>query len=165
MLAHSKPDDAAWLDSRSGRLRRVGKCPRERIVDGKAIVPVEIDSDVMLVKVRINNKVDATMVLDTGASSVAMTRRLADRLGLSEDDGEPFYVGTASGVTIAYRVVLEEVRLGGARVSRVGAAIVPRMRLGPEIDGLLGNSFLAHFSVQVDGAERRLVLSSLENPR
>jgi len=162
MLAFSDPDDGTWLDARSGRLRTLGNCPRERIKDGKATIPVTLDSDVMLVRLRINGRIDATMVLDTGASSVALTSRLAGRLGLSPDRAQAYYVGTANGAALAYRVLLENVKLGGAQVSGVAGAIVPQLDLGPDIDGLLGNSFLSHFRVRVDASKRQVVLETLE---
>ena len=162
MLARRRPDDAEWLESRSRRLRLAGACPRERVEGGEAIVPFSLDSEVMLVRVRFNNRLDATMVLDTGASAVTLTRDFALRLGLSVDDGEPYYVSTAGGAAVAYRVLIDEVRMGGAKVKRVGAAIVPNMQLGDSIDGLLGNTFLSHFRVKVDSASRHVVLETLD---
>ena len=71
-------------------------------------------------------------------------------------------MGTAGGAAAAYRIALAELRLGGARVKRVAAAVVPNMELGENIDGLLGNSFLAHFKVRVDASKKQVILESLE---
>ena len=47
-------------------------------------------------------------------------------------------------------------------MKRVAAAVVPSMELGDDIDGLLGNSFLAHFKVRVDASKKQVILESLE---
>ena len=162
VLVSSPPATVERMRGRSARLRAQGKCPREYVENGKAVIPVEIDSDVLLVEVKINNRISATMVLDTGASTVTLTRSLATRLGVDLAEAEPYFVGTAGGAAAAYRIALAELRLGGARVKRVAAAVVPSMELGENIDGLLGNSFLAHFKVRVDASKKQVILESLE---
>ena len=156
VLAHGNPDRAAGLRARSDRLRRDGGCPRERVEGGRVIVPFQRVQDVMVVDVRINDKVTARMLLDTGASSVALTRPLANRLGLDISKGKPLRVATVGGVVSAQRVLLDSVALGGARVEKVRAAVVEAMVLS-DAEGLLGNSFLSRFDYRVDDARSQIV--------
>ncbi len=158
LLARRAGSGAAERRARSEVLRRDGGCPRERIVGDDVIVPYENKGDVMVVTVKLDDKHEARMILDTGASSVAITRSLANRMNLDTSGAGAFYVATASGLAPAYRVRLKSVALGGARVERVRAAVVDRMQLG-DVEGLLGNSFLSRFQVRVDSATGKVVLS------
>ena len=158
LLALKSAAELETLRRRADRLRIEGGCPRERIEGGVSSVPFQRQHDVMIVSVKISDRYDAKMLLDTGASSVAITRGLADRIGVDPAEGERFWVGTAGGATSARRVSLASVALGGARVERVRAAVVAGMALGDGVEGLLGNSFLSHFQVSVDAETRRVIL-------
>lgn len=88
-------------------------------------------------------------VIDTGATTVAISRHDAKRIGLLyRVDGEPAPVETASGVAAAYRVVFRSVK---ART--LEARNVP----GIVIDGdyptvaLLGQSFLNRLDLRREG--------------
>ncbi len=157
LLGRSSLDSRAGLRERSDQLRKRGGCPRERVEGGKVFVPFEMHQDVMVVQVRINDKITARMLLDTGASSLALTRALANRLALDLSKSKTVMVATAGGATTATRVMLDSVALGGARLEKVRAAVVEAMWLA-DAEGLLGNSFLSRFEVTVDTANSRVVL-------
>jgi aspartyl protease family protein len=80
-----------------------------------------------------------TLLLDTGATQVAIPRALATRLGLVP--GAPMLVVTASGRTTAHSTRLDSLQLGEIRLTDVPALIVPDM---PGDDVLLGMSALKH---------------------
>lgn len=83
------------------------------------------------------------VLVDTGASVVALTREDAHRLGLKLNP-EDFRstVHTASGPGRAARVTLDSVSVAGARVDRVEAMVVEK-GLG---QSLLGMSYLGRLS-------------------
>lgn len=87
-------------------------------------------------------------MVDTGASSVAISSREADRLGIDYRSGQRGWVSTANGMTAAYRVLLNNVRIGGISLN-----MVPGMVL--EGDGmsvaLLGMSFLNQLDMKREG--------------
>ncbi len=89
-----------------------------------------------------------TFFVDTGATSVAIPRKVAQRLNLEEKS--EITVSTANGRTKAYLTRLETVSLGDITLSDVGANISPSMDDDEEI--LLGMSFLKHltFTQQAD---------------
>lgn len=94
------------------------------------------------------------MLVDTGASIVALTGRDADALGLywSEDDLRPIGRG-ASGVVHGVPAVINTMEVGRFEARNVEAAIIP--------DGLgvslLGQSFLSKIdNVEISGDEMRL---------
>jgi aspartyl protease family protein len=90
----------------------------------------------------INGKRIQYMV-DTGASTIAIGRTDAERLGLSYQAGEPVRMNTANGIAQGWRLKLESVRIGDVEVFGVDAIVMPQ----PMPYVLLGNSFLASFQM------------------
>ncbi|HIA02687.1 MAG TPA: TIGR02281 family clan AA aspartic protease, partial [Myxococcales bacterium] len=140
----------------SKSLRDSGQCSRFSGLEGEVVVPIRHQGNVMFVDVMINKKA-AVLVLDTGASTVALSREFANRIGLDTSKGSRGVVTTASGLARVTRVQLDSVAVGSASLQKVGATVLNSMRLG-NADGLLGNSFLSHFDVRVDSAKSRLIL-------
>jgi aspartyl protease family protein len=83
------------------------------------------------------------VLVDTGATGVAISRRLADDLGL--ESRSAIRTVTANGETVAYTTRLESVQLGGIEARDVAAIIAP----GLGGDALLGMSFLARMDVRL----------------
>lgn len=93
-----------------------------------------------------------TMLVDTGATSIAIGMSDADRLGLDYKSGVPIRLMTANGAANGWRVKLNSVRLGDVDVYEVDAVITPTSM--PFV--LLGNSFLSRF--EMNRANDQLVL-------
>ncbi|MGZ5819613.1 MAG: retropepsin-like aspartic protease family protein [Burkholderiaceae bacterium] len=79
-----------------------------------------------------------TMLVDTGASMIALPAADAVRLGINYKKGQAAYVNTANGTVPAYRVTLNSVKVGDIVINQVDA-LVQETGL-PFI--LLGMSFL-----------------------
>lgn len=88
------------------------------------------------------------MLLDTGATLIALPASEAVRLGIDYKKGTPGYVNTANGVAPAFRVKLNSVRVGDIEINQVDA-LVQEQGL-PII--LLGMSFLNRTEMRRDGA-------------
>ena len=86
-------------------------------------------------------KVD--VLVDTGATGVAISKRLADELGLKSRSA--VRTVTANGESVAYMTRLATVRLGGIEAKDVAAIIAP----GLGGDALLGMSFLSRMDVRL----------------
>lgn len=81
------------------------------------------------------------MLVDTGASFVALTERDAISLGIRPAPSDyKVTLGTANGIVRGARVNLREVRLGAILVRNVEAVVLPDRALSMS---LLGTSFLA----------------------
>lgn len=93
-----------------------------------------------------------TLLVDTGATDVAISERMARSMGL--DFGPRTTVMTAAGPAPAWKTRLDWVSAGGLRRENVRATITPG--LGNEV--LLGMSFLKHFEMRQQG-ERLLIQS------
>jgi len=100
----------------------------------------------------INGRAVQFMV-DTGATTIALSQSEANRIGLDWKRGKPGLTGTANGLVPVYAVNLTSVRLGGVEVANVAAVVLPSEM--PTV--LLGNSFLGRFSMRQDGDVMRLV--------
>ena len=83
------------------------------------------------------------MMVDTGASSVAISVADAERLGLAYKGGPTGRVSTANGLVQAWRVRLDSVRVGDVVVYGVDGVV----SAGAMPYVLLGNSFLTHFQM------------------
>jgi aspartyl protease family protein len=102
-------------------------------------------------------KVNGTLVhflVDTGASTVALTASDARKAGLSVDEANFAPVGSgASGMVKGQRVMLSSIALEGKRVEDVSAVV-----LADDLDvSLLGQAFLKRIqSVNIADDEMRL---------
>lgn len=85
-------------------------------------------------------------MLDTGATSVALSLADAQRIGLDYTKGQPVQINTANGVTGGWRVKLSSVRVGDVEVYDVDAVVSQQ----PMPFVLLGNSFIGRFSMRRD---------------
>lgn len=99
----------------------------------------------------INGKAVEFMV-DTGATTIAMSIAEADRIGLKYKDSAKFTGHTANGTVSGYQTVLGVVRVGDVQVYNVEAAILPLAM--PQV--LLGNSFLNRFQMKRDNERMTL---------
>lgn len=86
-------------------------------------------------------KVD--VLVDTGATGVAISQRVADELGLTSRNA--VRTSTANGDSVAYMTRLTTVKLGGVEAKNVAAIIAP----GLNGDVLLGMSFLGRMDVRL----------------
>ena len=84
-------------------------------------------------------------LVDTGATSVTLSKEDAQNLGVRLDRTKAVNVSTAGGRVVGYRVVLNQVKVGGLKASYVDA-IVLESGFGGEI--LLGMSFLKHVKMR-----------------
>ena len=65
-----------------------------------------------------------TVLVDTGATTVALSGAQAATLGIDYRRGTPTQVATASGVAAAYAIQLDSVAVGGITVPYVSAMVV-----------------------------------------
>jgi aspartyl protease family protein len=91
---------------------------------------------------QINGR-SAEMVVDTGATSVAMSTLQAERLGVEFKTGQPVQMSTANGVIPGWRLKLAAVKVGDVTVREVDAVV----STGSMPYVLLGNSFLTRFQM------------------
>jgi len=142
----------------SSRLLHKGIRTAVYMVKGKEIIPLKKQGNSLYVRVLLNRRVYANLLLDTGASSVQISSVLARKLKIDYKNGQDIYATLAGGhVVNAKSVVIKEIKLGGVRVQNVNAIVIENDNMQDE-DGLLGMSFLNYFSFKIDPEKPELIL-------
>ena len=90
----------------------------------------------------INNQ-KVSVLVDTGATGVAISQAVADKLQLKSVAA--VRTNTANGDSVGYMVRLESVKVGGVEANNVSAMIAPG--LGGDV--LLGMSYLGRMDVRL----------------
>lgn len=100
------------------------------------------------------------MMLDTGATLVALPQSLMEELGFDAADLTPGRAQTASGVVRTLRGFLNRMEVNGngaiASLNDVEVAFIPDAKIGDQ--ALLGMSFLGGFRLMIDDRNSEIVL-------
>jgi clan AA aspartic protease (TIGR02281 family) len=143
----------AWLRVEIGKMRRDFS---------KDAVESEVRDGHLIVKAIINGRVSARLMVDTGATTTVLYKRVVDLLKLGPKDAlRTARMALGDGRTVETQEVrLESLSVGKSVVKGSVASLLPSKSGG--IDGLLGMSFLSHFVVRVDSANGKLILESMK---
>ena len=160
--ADEKPSDRMQTFSNPGAASVAPTAGRRAFSGGAARsgprvhqIPLERAGNGMIVPVRLNGRVVAPFLIDTGASYVLVPAALAEEAGITVGpDTRKLAFGTANGVVEQAVVNLDSVELGTAMAEDVPASISPSLSVG-----LLGLSFFNRFTYQVDAANGVLTLT------
>ena len=142
-----------------------GKRQKLRIGDGSVVaapykerksvtVTVTPDNRGMYITTGSINGLPVSFLVDTGATTVAMNSGQAKRLGIDyRIKGEQTMVGTASGMSKAYRVTLDKVSVGSITLNYITAVVIEGQF---PVHTLLGMSFLGQLEIQREGNVMRM---------
>lgn len=101
------------------------------------------------------NGASVHVVVDTGATLVAMNSHVADRIGLDyRRNGRPSVASTPGGMVRTYNLKLATVQIGGITLYNVDGSVVEG---GFPTDVLLGMSFLGQLDMKRDGVKMELI--------
>jgi len=149
---------------------RIAWAEQERLRKERA--PKEVrwnkESGHIIVNALLNKKINATLVVDTGASGVLLSKSIGDKLGIMTDKtsgkANPIVQLTlADGRKIeAQYVVLQSVKVQDAEAYDVEGAILLEDKAGIAYDGLLGMSFLNRFNFKFDNKQEKLILEKIQ---
>jgi clan AA aspartic protease (TIGR02281 family) len=129
-------------------------------LDAKKTVhlPFKPGTNEIVLEASINRRVNQYFILDTGATHVTISSKTAVQLGIKINEDTPVRtIRTASDLMLAYEVTLDSIEVGDLRADSVIALIID-LPGTPEV-GLLGNSFLKHFNVEIDNKNGLLKLT------
>jgi clan AA aspartic protease (TIGR02281 family) len=124
---------------------------------GRATIPYTPGAAAVPVRVRINGSVEATFILDTGASVVVLPEALARKLSIDASAWRETAVATAGGLRMVRRGAVDQVEVQALRARQVPCAISSEL---PGDVGLLGLSFLSRFDLRFDAAHRKITLAA-----
>lgn len=125
----------------------------------------EEESRGILVNALLNDSVKATLVLDTGASVVVLSRRIGEELGMDLEDTKKNIVTLhlADGRNVqAKALILKSIRIEDVEVKDVISTVIldSANELGLR-DGLLGMSFLSRFNLKVDSKNMKIIFEKI----
>ena len=118
-------------------------------------VVLEAVRGVWVATVVLNGEWRARFLVDTGSSVTIVAPALAASLGLLRSVGPGVELQTVAGLTAGPAARLASLRVGDAELRDVPVVVHDP---GPEMDGILGNSFLGRYHLTLDGYRRLLHL-------
>ncbi|MDD5409722.1 MAG: retropepsin-like aspartic protease [Candidatus Omnitrophica bacterium] len=153
-----------WADEKVKAQERAKEAELLREYEPKQ-VNVDKQSGHVMVTTTLNKKVKANLILDTGASLILLSNKIAGNLGINTNanSATPVELIVADGRRIKARmVILDTVSVQDSEVKNIEAAILPEKESAsiPE-DGLLGMSFLKKFNFKIDQKNDKLILEKL----
>lgn len=92
----------------------------------------------------INGK-NIHFLVDTGASFVTLSARVAQQLGIDYTKGTSSTSSTANGLITTYRITLHSINIQNVTLYNIEASVIP----GLMMEGLLGQSFLRNFKISI----------------
>jgi clan AA aspartic protease (TIGR02281 family) len=130
----------------------------------RADIPLIKEGTNYSVNVKVNDKAFFPFLIDTGASTVVISREMAETLHLrKEDEIKTIECRIADGSVVPGRLVmLDAMEVGTMRIEQVPAIIMDDSVKGMKVQSLLGMTFLQHFYFQLDTKGNTLVLKKFE---
>jgi clan AA aspartic protease (TIGR02281 family) len=122
-------------------------------------IPLTAKDNSYYVDVVLNGGVTASLLLDTGASKVVLSKEVAGKLGFNFDNVNAKQTSsTANGDATFAAVALQSLQVGNAKSFLVEAMFNDNYE---DDDGLLGMSFLGDFRFEMDRSKNILILKPL----
>jgi clan AA aspartic protease (TIGR02281 family) len=113
----------------------------------------------------VNGEHPARLLVDTGASCVMVTETFVRRMKVDPATLPEAEFTVADGRKImGHSMTFRTLAVGGAQAENVEAGVLPE-KPNESLDGLLGMSFLRHFTVRLDGASGKMTLWQFQPKR
>lgn len=123
------------------------------IVGNQVFVPVTFQ--------RGYNTVQATLLLDTGATHTTISRNIANKLRLDlERADKGFAIVVGGGMVEALRTQIDYISVGPHKEKNIMVNIIDSIGMLLPVDGLLGMNFLRNFKYYIDFQNQRIHWSS-----
>ncbi len=127
-------------------------------------VPLTKIGGSLVVQVLLNNTQSAHLIVDTGATMTVLSYDIGAELGLLSGSGVDLSnVNTAGGSVQVSMTKIDQIQVGQAKAENVQVAIHDLPDGISGVSGLLGMSFLKHFTVTLDSDRGFLYLTPRSN--
>jgi len=150
------------------KIERENRLQEETLIKEQGPKQVEVARELghMFVDAKLNKKVNVRLMVDTGASVIVLTNKIARVLGIDtavkKKDNIQLQLGDGRKID-AKHVTLENVRIQGVEADNVDAAVLLEdVGKTSFSDGLLGMSFLSRFNFKFDQDKKALILERLK---
>lgn len=119
-------------------------------------VPLRKKDNQYIVKARVNDIHEISLLLDTGASVTAIDSKFLDTIGYA-GVGRDIILNTAGGQVNSRLLSLQSLAVGNQKLTQVQVASIDM--IGLPTHGLLGVNYLSQFKFVIDEQKRKLFLS------
>lgn len=135
--------------------------PASQPLEAPTVVPIRMISGIILVDAVLNQKENATLILDTGSDVTILTPETAQLAHIDTTTNvQQHKVNLVGGKTIEIPfAVLPEIKIGEAVVKNLKIGISSVALDRPHVGGLLGADFLNHFKIAIDRGTGKLRLA------
>ncbi|WP_322607882.1 retropepsin-like aspartic protease [Pontiella agarivorans] len=117
------------------------------------------EDNTTFVRALVNGNTPGVFIFDTGATSMVISEPFARKIGLQLDHLPLQQATVADGRKVDMRpVILSSVKVGDAEVKDITAAVLGN-GINSRADGLLGMSFLRHFTIGMNGRSGKVTLT------
>jgi len=123
----------------------------------KVVLAANMSGNIIIINnIKLNDKLNTSFILDTGASLTLISTQVAQNLGISTTNAPKIKIMTGSGYIYAPKVVIKKIDVNGLKAYNVEAVVtdLPSHSSGSDqsqnVAGLLGLSFMKDFKVTVD---------------
>lgn len=107
----------------------------------------------ILVEVHANGRGPFQFAIDTGTSTTAITREMAQEIGVASS---PIGAGTTAGARVDVTAgQLSSFQIGSAKIDNMAVVVADffsmlSQAVGTKLDGIVGHNFLRNFRVVID---------------
>jgi len=166
-VEHSSQDENQMIEQywNEERLKKEAelKSRQQQKETGSKEIEVGRQGNHLFVNALLNGKVNARLLVDTGASFVVLSPAIAKGLNISTVGANPDVKMTlADGSEVSGRLLkLDTICIGEVKANDVQAAVIYQENAFQGFDGLLGMSFLKLFKFEINLEKSKLVLQRL----
>jgi predicted aspartyl protease len=156
-VIHLTTDASRIPAKHRARVEVLEASPREPVESPRVDFALPVPRGQAIVAEAHLNGVPLTLLIDTGASRTLIAPAVLGRAGIDVRAGLPVRISGVAGAAQAVQVVVARLDVAGAQIGplEVIAHEVP----GLAADGLLGRDVLEHFTMTIDPARGRVILS------
>jgi clan AA aspartic protease (TIGR02281 family) len=119
-------------------------------------IPLMNQRSALMLNATLDNQVNGTFIVDTGATYTSISQEMADELGDKLTHIGQVRITTANGQINVPKVLIKEININGLVAHNVEATII-NLHKGGKFDGLLGLSFIRHFQLTIDPVANQLL--------
>jgi clan AA aspartic protease (TIGR02281 family) len=121
---------------------------------------VNSDKPIILVKVKVNGKGPFDFAVDTGACVTALSKQLAQKLGVSENEGSQRKGSGCCGEVDMAMANVKSVEIGGTEGRDFQVAVIDLSSISEalkkNLGGIIGYSFMKDYKVIIDYPNKQI---------
>ncbi len=148
-FAFYHPDNAESAKRQLAGLYRNPQCASLQGT-GSAKIRIRKGGTIIQSNALINNSLQGKFIIDTGASTVVLSRSFANQLNIRYKNWPVRLMQTANGIALGYHGYIDQIDIQGIKAKRIEAVVSENLG---NVDGLLGLSFLGRFDIHINASE------------